>query len=134
MATIPAWAKGNGTNTLKGPTGKKRHPVFKRPVLQCRFSALKPIPIVSAPGPYEEFFKVSKKTDSLIQLSGTSSVIPINLHLIKKQPVRKNHFKYENIQKIWRSSHPVLFAFTTFAWGTNGHRISGEIAYSYLNA
>lgn len=23
--------------------------------------------------------------------------------------------------------------FTTFAWGTNGHRISGEIAYSYLS-
>jgi hypothetical protein len=35
-------------------------------------------------GTYEEFFKVSKKTDSLIQLSGTSSVIPINLHLIKR--------------------------------------------------
>ncbi|MES2278576.1 MAG: S1/P1 nuclease [Bacteroidota bacterium] len=28
----------------------------------------------------------------------------------------------------------ILFClpFTTFAWGTNGHRISGEIAYSYL--
>jgi hypothetical protein len=35
-------------------------------------------------GPYEEVFKISKKTDSLVQLSGTSSVIPVNLHLIKK--------------------------------------------------
>lgn len=35
-------------------------------------------------GPYEEFFKVSKKTDSLIQFSSTSNVIPVNLRLIKK--------------------------------------------------
>jgi hypothetical protein len=35
-------------------------------------------------GPYEEFFKMAKKADSMVQLSGTSSVIPINLHLIKK--------------------------------------------------
>jgi hypothetical protein len=35
-------------------------------------------------GPYEEFFKIGKKTDSLIQLTGTSNVIPINLHLIKR--------------------------------------------------
>jgi hypothetical protein len=34
-------------------------------------------------GVYEEFFKVSKKTDSLIQLSSTSGVIPIYAHLIK---------------------------------------------------
>jgi hypothetical protein len=32
---------------------------------------------------YEELFKVSKKTDSLIQLSSTTSVIPITAHLIK---------------------------------------------------
>jgi len=35
-------------------------------------------------GPYEEFFKVSKKADTLIELSGTSNVIPINLHRTKK--------------------------------------------------
>jgi hypothetical protein len=35
-------------------------------------------------GVYEEYFKVNKKTDSLIQFSGTSSVIPISLRLIKK--------------------------------------------------
>lgn len=35
-------------------------------------------------GPYEEFFKVGKTTDSLIQLSSTSNVIPVNLRLIKK--------------------------------------------------
>jgi hypothetical protein len=35
-------------------------------------------------GVYEEFFKVGKKTDSLIQFSSTSSVIPINAHLIKR--------------------------------------------------
>jgi hypothetical protein len=34
-------------------------------------------------GIYEEFFKVSKKTDSLIQFSSTSNVIPINARLIK---------------------------------------------------
>ncbi len=34
-------------------------------------------------GIYEEFFKVSKKTDSLVQFSSTSNVIPINAHLIK---------------------------------------------------
>ena len=35
-------------------------------------------------GQYREFFTVIKKKDSLIQLSGTSSVIPIQLHLIKR--------------------------------------------------
>ncbi|MFD2873188.1 fumarate hydratase [Mucilaginibacter ximonensis] len=35
-------------------------------------------------GPYEEFFKVSKKTDSVVQFLSTSNVIPINLHLIKR--------------------------------------------------
>lgn len=35
-------------------------------------------------GNYEEFFKINKKTDSLIQLSSTSSVIPITARLIKR--------------------------------------------------
>lgn len=35
-------------------------------------------------GIYQEFFKVSKKGDSLIQFSSTSNVIPINAHLIKR--------------------------------------------------
>jgi hypothetical protein len=35
-------------------------------------------------GDYEEVFKVSKKTDSLIQFSSTTNVIPINAHLIKR--------------------------------------------------
>jgi hypothetical protein len=34
-------------------------------------------------GVYQEFFKISKKTDSLIQFSSTSNVIPINARLIK---------------------------------------------------
>ena len=35
-------------------------------------------------GVYEEFFKISKKTDSLVQFASTTNVIPINAHLIKK--------------------------------------------------
>ena len=35
-------------------------------------------------GTYDEFFKVGKKADSLITLSGTGNPIPINLHLIKR--------------------------------------------------
>ena len=35
-------------------------------------------------GVYEERFKVSKKTDSVVQFLSTSSVIPINAHLIKR--------------------------------------------------
>jgi hypothetical protein len=35
-------------------------------------------------GPYEEFFKVSKKTDKSVQFLSTSNVIPVNLRLIKK--------------------------------------------------
>jgi hypothetical protein len=35
-------------------------------------------------GDYEEFFKVSKKNDSLVQFASTTNVIPINAHLIKK--------------------------------------------------
>lgn len=34
-------------------------------------------------GLYKEFFRITQK-DSIIQLSGTSSVIPIQLHLIKR--------------------------------------------------
>jgi hypothetical protein len=35
-------------------------------------------------GVYEEYFKVSNKTDSTIQFNPTSSVIAINTHLIKR--------------------------------------------------
>jgi hypothetical protein len=35
-------------------------------------------------GVYEEYFKLNKKTDSLLQFSGTSSVIPISVRLINK--------------------------------------------------
>jgi hypothetical protein len=35
-------------------------------------------------GPYKEFFKIVHQKDSVIQLSGTSSVIPIQLHLVKR--------------------------------------------------
>lgn len=35
-------------------------------------------------GDYEEFFKVNKKSDAQLQFSSTSSVIPINTHLVKK--------------------------------------------------
>jgi hypothetical protein len=35
-------------------------------------------------GVYEEFFKLTKKSDSLIQFSSTSGVIPINARLIKR--------------------------------------------------
>jgi hypothetical protein len=35
-------------------------------------------------GDYEEFFKTSKQTDSLIRFSSTTNVTPINAHLIKR--------------------------------------------------
>lgn len=35
-------------------------------------------------GDYEEFFKVMKKSDSVIRFAGTTSVIPVDLHLIKR--------------------------------------------------
>ncbi|HVW95396.1 MAG TPA: hypothetical protein VHA56_05480 [Mucilaginibacter sp.] len=35
-------------------------------------------------GTYEEYFKISKKTDSLVQFASISSVIPIKAHLIKR--------------------------------------------------
>jgi len=35
-------------------------------------------------GDYEEFFKVTKMNDSIIQFASTSNVIPINAHLIKR--------------------------------------------------
>jgi len=35
-------------------------------------------------GIYDEYFKIDKKADSLVQLSGTSSVIPVSLRLIKR--------------------------------------------------
>jgi hypothetical protein len=47
-------------------------------------------------GPYEEFFKVSKKTDSLIQFSSTSNVIPVKLRLTKKITCHPKPLKDEN--------------------------------------
>jgi hypothetical protein len=47
-------------------------------------------------GIYEEFFKVSKKTDSLIQFSSTSNVIPVKLRLIKKITCHPKPLKDEN--------------------------------------
>jgi hypothetical protein len=35
-------------------------------------------------GDYEDFFKIRKQTDSLVQFAGTSTTIPINAHLIKR--------------------------------------------------
>ena len=35
-------------------------------------------------GPYEEIYKVNKKADSVLQLTGTSSVIPLNIYRTKK--------------------------------------------------
>ena len=35
-------------------------------------------------GVYEEYFKVNTKTDSLLELTGTTTVIPIQIHLTKK--------------------------------------------------
>jgi hypothetical protein len=35
-------------------------------------------------GDYEEIFKISKKSDSLVEFASTSNVIPINAHLIKR--------------------------------------------------
>ena len=35
-------------------------------------------------GDYEEFFKLNKSTDTTLQFASTTSVIPINAHLIKK--------------------------------------------------
>ena len=35
-------------------------------------------------GVYEEFYKIDKKTDSLLHFTSTSNVIPFNLRLIKK--------------------------------------------------
>jgi hypothetical protein len=35
-------------------------------------------------GVYEEFFKITKKTDSLVQFFPTSSVIPISARLVKR--------------------------------------------------
>ncbi|GAA4324153.1 hypothetical protein GCM10023149_25540 [Mucilaginibacter gynuensis] len=35
-------------------------------------------------GVYEDFLRVTKKTDSVIQLSGSADMIPVDLHLIKR--------------------------------------------------
>jgi hypothetical protein len=35
-------------------------------------------------GDYEEFFKVSKKSDSVAQFASITNVIPINAHLVKR--------------------------------------------------
>ncbi|ASU36626.1 hypothetical protein [Mucilaginibacter xinganensis] len=35
-------------------------------------------------GDYDEYFKIRKKADSLIQFAGATNVIPINAHLIKR--------------------------------------------------
>jgi hypothetical protein len=75
---------GKWVEYLKGTYAQKSDTLFlKGQFCNADFSIKNNTDCLRA-GTYEEFFKVNKKTDSLIQLSGTASVIPINLHLIKR--------------------------------------------------
>ena len=77
-------SKGQWTEYCRG-TYTQRHDTLHMKGLFCNADmTLKDDKGCFRSGDYEEFFKISKKTDSLIQFAGTTNVIPINAHLIKR--------------------------------------------------
>jgi hypothetical protein len=75
---------GRWTEYIRGTYAQKNDTLFLKGQFCNANFTIKNNPDCLRIGTYEEFFKVSEKNDSLIQLSGTASVIPINLHLIKR--------------------------------------------------
>ncbi|MCR8557409.1 fumarate hydratase [Mucilaginibacter sp. BJC16-A38] len=77
-------SSGHWTEYCRG-TYEQRHDTLHMKGLFCNADmSLKDDKGCFRSGDYEEYFKITKKTDSLIQFAGISSVIPINARLIKR--------------------------------------------------
>jgi len=74
---------GHYTEYIRGTYRQHNDTLFLKGYFSNADHSLKKFGGCFRSGKYEEFFKVKKQTDSLVQLTGTTSVIPINLRLTK---------------------------------------------------
>jgi hypothetical protein len=74
---------GHWSEYLKGTYRQRNDTLFIKGQFCNPDYSLKENPGCLHIGVYEEAFKVKKQTDSVIQFASTSSIIPINAHLIK---------------------------------------------------
>jgi len=77
-------SKGQWTEYIRGTYQQKNDSLHLKGVFCNPDFSIKLDATCFRAGVYEEYFKVDKKTDSLVQFSGTPSVIPISLRLINK--------------------------------------------------
>ncbi|GAB3933049.1 hypothetical protein GCM10028827_31970 [Mucilaginibacter myungsuensis] len=75
---------GQWTEFIRGTYAQKQDTLFLKGQFATKDYDVKDNTACFRSGPYQEFFKVSKTSDTLIELSGTSSVIPLTLHRTKK--------------------------------------------------
>ena len=84
VSTDPCTSKGQWMEYCKG-TYTQRNDTLHMKGLFCNADmTIKDDKGCFRSGDYEEFFKISKITDSLIRFASTTNVIPINAHLIKR--------------------------------------------------
>ncbi|RYE21194.1 MAG: fumarate hydratase [Sphingobacteriales bacterium] len=76
--------KGRWTEYMKGRYSERNDTLHLKGFFHNADGTFKKLNTCFRTGVYEEFFKVTKKTDSLVQLSGTSADIPLNIKLVKR--------------------------------------------------
>jgi len=76
--------KGRWTEYIRGTYKQQRDTLFLRGFFTNADYSLKKLDGCLRSGEYKEFFKVNKQTDSVLQLTGPASVIPVNIHLTNK--------------------------------------------------
>ncbi|PTQ99862.1 hypothetical protein C8P68_102692 [Mucilaginibacter yixingensis] len=76
--------KGRWTEYVRGTYAQRNDTLFLRGQFCDDHYRIKETQDCLRAGNYDELFSVSNKSDSLLQLSGTSSVIPIGLRLQKR--------------------------------------------------
>ena len=76
--------KGRWTEYIRGTYAQKLDTLHLKGVFCNADYSLKVESGCFRMGVYEEYFKITQKTDSLFQFSGTAGVIPLNMRLIKK--------------------------------------------------
>ena len=79
---------GRWTEYIKGPYQQQNDTLHLKGFFCNADKSLKEQNTCFRTGVYEEFFNVKKQSDSLLQLSGASSVTTINVRLIKRTTCR----------------------------------------------
>ncbi len=77
-------SNGRWTEYIRGTYAQRHDTLFLKGFFTDADYRLKKLGGCFRSGPYEEYFKVNKQTDSLLQLTGTASIIPFNIQRTKK--------------------------------------------------